>query len=429
MRFMQPVETFIARERAILVRRFEIVVVEGADRGARVISEDDEVTVGTAAGTHLQLTDPAVSRHHCSVRACERGLELRDLSSTNGTFIGEHEVVRGFIRSGTRVRIGATTLTVTVLDDTIEHALAETDHFGNLLGVSPAMRRLYPLLAKCASSDVTVLIQGETGTGKELVAEAIHMESARNGRPFVTVDCSALPRQLAESELFGHVRGAFTGADVDRTGAFEDANGGTIFLDEIGELPLDLQPLLLRALENHTIRRVGSNQQRPVDVRIIAASNRDLRVEVNAKRFRADLLYRLNVVRVVVPALRDREGDVAVLARHFWSKFQPEQAIPPALLDELVFQSWPGNVRELRNAVERSAIVGTTHVPDVGGLSHAQAKESAIRQWEKAWVERLLVAHGQNVTHAARAAQMGRSHLRRLMQQYGIVRGIPDEDD
>jgi len=196
----------------------------------------------------------------------------------------------------------------------------------------------------------------------------------------------------------------------------------------IAELPLDLQPLLLRALENQTIRRVGSNQQRPVDVRIVAASNRDLRVEVNAKRFRADLLYRLNVVRVVVPPLRDREGDIAVLAEHFWRTFQPDQTVPPALLDELVMQAWPGNVRELRNAVERSAIVGTTHVPDVTGLSHAQSKESAIRQWERSWVERLLAAHGQNVTHAARAAQMGRSHLRRLMQQYGIVRGTVDED-
>ncbi|MDQ3337973.1 MAG: sigma 54-interacting transcriptional regulator [Myxococcota bacterium] len=426
---MEPVETFAARDHAIFVRRFELVVVDGVDRGARVVSEEDEVTIGTAAGTGLRLTDPAVSRHHCAVRACERGLELRDLSSTNGTFLGDHEIVRGFIRSGTRVRIGATTIAVTVLDDNIEHPLAEEDRFGGLLGKSSSMRRLYPLLAKCAASDVTVLIQGETGTGKELVAEAIHAASTRQHGPLVTVDCSALPRQLAESELFGHVRGAFTGADVDRSGAFEDASGGTIFLDEIGELPLDLQPLLLRALENHTIRRVGSNQQRHVDVRVIAASNRDLRVEVNAKRFRADLLYRLNVVRVVVPPLRDREGDIAMLAEHFWRRFQPEQAVPPALLDELVIQAWPGNVRELRNAVERSAIVGTTNIPDIAGLSHAQAKDSAIRQWERSWVERLLAAHGQNVTHAARAAQMGRSHLRRLLQQYGIVRGIPDDED
>jgi DNA-binding NtrC family response regulator len=217
------------------------------------------------------------------------------------------------------------------------------------------------------------------------------------------------------------VRGAFTGADEGRSGAFEDADGGTIFLDEIGELPLDLQPLLLRALESRTIRRVGGSQPRSIDVRVIAASHRDLRAAVNAKRFRADLLYRLHVVRVVVPPLRDREGDVALLAAHFWRLFRPGAAMPAELAAELAAQPWPGNVRELRNAVERSAIVGWS-APDEAELSHAQAKERAIRQWERLWIERLLAAHGQNLTHAARAAQMGRSHLRRLAQQYGLAR-------
>jgi DNA-binding NtrC family response regulator len=420
---MEPASTFTAREHAVFVRRFEVAVVDGPDRGARAVSEDDELTIGTAAGTGLRLTDPAVSRHHCAVRACARGLELRDLASTNGTFLGEHEVIRGFVRSGARIRVGATTLAVAVLADEIEHPLAREGRFGDLLGESPAMRRLYPLLARCAASDATVLIEGETGTGKELVAEAIHAASARRDGPFVVVDCSALPRQLAESELFGHVRGAFTGADVERTGAFEDAGGGTIFLDEIGELPLDLQPLLLRALENRTIRRVGTNHPRPIDVRVIAASHRDLRADVNRKRFRADLLYRLNVLRVEVPPLRDREGDLALLAAHFWRLFRPGEAVPAALVAELAAQPWPGNVRELRNAVERSAIVGWSAAsPDEAELSHAQAKERAIRQWERLWIERLLAAHGQNLTRAARAAQMGRSHLRRLAQQYGLAR-------
>jgi DNA-binding NtrC family response regulator len=418
---MEPATTFSARDHAIFVRRFEVAVVDGPDRGARATSEDDELTIGTAAGTGLRLTDPSVSRHHCAVRACARGLELRDLASTNGTFLGEHEVIRGFIRSGARIRIGTTTIAVTVLPDEIGHPLATEGRFGELLGESPAMRRLYPLLARCAASDATVLIEGETGTGKELVAEAIHGASARAGGPFVVVDCSALPRQLAESELFGHVRGAFTGADEGRSGAFEDADGGTIFLDEIGELPLDLQPLLLRVLEGRTIRRVGGSQPRSIDVRVIAASHRDLRAAVNAKRFRADLLYRLHVVRVVVPPLRDREGDVALLAAHFWRLFRPGAAMPAELAAELAAQPWPGNVRELRNAVERSAIVGWS-APDEAELSHAQAKERAIRQWERLWIERLLAAHGQNLTHAARAAQMGRSHLRRLAQQYGLAR-------
>jgi hypothetical protein len=328
---METGATFTAREHAILVRRFEIVVTDGPDRGARVVSEEDELSVGTAAGTDLKLTDPAVSRHHFVVRVCERGLELRDLGSTNGTFLGEHEIVRGFIRTGARMRIGGTTLQVNVLGDEVEHPLAPEGRFGDLIGESPVMRRLYPMFARYAQSDATVLIRGETGTGKELVAEAIHAASARRDRPFIVVDCSALPRQLAESELFGHLRGSFTGADTDRIGAFEAANGGTVMLDEIGELPLDLQPLLLRVLENQTIRRIGENTQRPIDVRVIAASHRDLRVEVNARRFRADLLYRLDVLRVVVPPLRDREGDVPLLANHFWKQFRPDEPMPREL--------------------------------------------------------------------------------------------------
>jgi transcriptional regulator with GAF, ATPase, and Fis domain len=407
-----------------------VIVVDGPDRGARAISEDDELTIGTAAGTTLRLTDPAVSRHHCAVRACGRGLELRDLGSTNGTHVGELEVVRSYIRSGALMRIGNTTVSVTIRDDEIEHPLAPEGRFGELLGESSAMRRLYPLLARCASSAATVLVLGETGTGKELVAEAIHAASQRRNGPFVVVDCSALPREIAESELFGHVRGAFTGADTTRTGAFEDAAGGTLFLDEIGELPLDLQPLLLRALENHTIRPVGTNTQRSVDVRVIAATNRDLRIEVNAKRFRSDLYYRLNVLRVEVPPLYEREGDIALLAKHFWSEWRPNEPLPPALLADLLVQRWPGNVRELRNVVERSALVGWAPESDDLGMSHAQAKDRAVRQWERHWLERLLVAHSHNLTHAARAARMGRANLRRLIQYHGIARyGDDDGDD
>src|SRR5690606_12375581 len=197
-----------------------------------------------------------------------------------------------------------------------------------------------------------------TGTGKELFAEAIHARSPRARGPFVVVDCSALSHELAESELLGHERGAFTGADVQRIGAFESADGGTIFLDEIGELPISLQPLLLRVLESRTIRRVGASEHRPVDVRIVAASHRDLRTLVNDKRFRPDQYYRLNVLRIVVPPLRERRGDVELLAAEFWRTFRPDCAPPPGLLAHLAAQSWPGNVRELRNAVERAALIG-----------------------------------------------------------------------
>jgi Sigma-54 interaction domain/Inner membrane component of T3SS, cytoplasmic domain len=277
------VQTQHIRGQTLYVRRFEVTVVDGPNRGVRVQSHDDELVIGTADGVDLKLDDPAVSRHHCALRASPRGLELRDLGSTNGTLVGELEVVRGYVKSGARFKLGATTLVATVLDDEIAHPLDPADHFGDLIGASPAMRRIYPLLERCASSDATVLIRGETGTGKELVAEALHLASARRDAPFVVVDCGALPRQLIESELFGHVRGAFTGADVDRVGAFQQAHGGTIFLDEIGELALDLQPVLLRALEARTIRPVGGSTTREVDVRVLAATHRDLRVEVNGR--------------------------------------------------------------------------------------------------------------------------------------------------
>jgi two-component system, NtrC family, response regulator GlrR len=421
--------TKIVRDSVVLIRTFRIDVLEGPDRGASLVSTDDELTIGTAEGVDLRLTDPSVSRHHFTIKVTERGLELRDLGSTNGTYVGELEVVRGFVRTGARIRAGTSLLGLTVLRDQIAHELASGDRFGELVGKSPVMRRLYAVLDNCARSDVTVLLHGETGTGKELVAEAIHLASPRRDAPFVVVDCSALPAQLIESELFGHARGAFTGADADRIGAFESAQGGTIFLDEIGELALELQPLLLRALENRTIRRLGTNQQRDVDVRVIAASRRDLRFEVNQRRFRADLYYRLDVMRIVVPTLAEREGDVALLAHEFWRELRPDRELPEDMLAELVRQRWPGNVRELRNAVERLALIGWTEPsPPVRRAPYGQAKELASQVWERTWVKELLEEHGYNVSQAARAAQMARSHLRRLVDRYGLGREIRHDE-
>ncbi len=417
------------RGETLFVRRFEVVVLDGPDRGARAVSQAEELVIGTAEGVDLRLSDPSVSRHHCTLRASPRGLELRDLGSTNGTIVGDIEAARGFLRSGARIRLGGTTVAANILDDEIAVPLHAADRFGTLLGASPAMRRLYPLLERCAGGDSTVLIQGDTGTGKELVAEAIHAASSRRDRPFVVVDCGALPRQLIESELFGHVRGAFTGAEHDHVGAFEQAAGGTIFLDEVGELALELQPVLLRALEKRTVRRIGASGARPVDVRVIAATNRDLRVEVNHKRFRADLYYRLDVVRIVVPPLAERVGDVELLATHFWRKFAPDRPVPETMLADFATQRWPGNVRELRNAVERTALTRGAS-PEADGESDAaygEAKERAMRAWERGWVQRLLGAHSYNLSQAARAAKMGRSHLRELMHRYGLAR--TDEPD
>jgi transcriptional regulator with GAF, ATPase, and Fis domain len=423
--------TLTIRGQTLFVRQMAVIVVDGPDQGVRVVSRSDELSIGTADGNDLKLTDKTVSRHHCAVHADERGLLLVDLGSRNGTFVNDVEVVSGYVRDGARVRLGESTVQLQVLDADLEQPLASGDRLGPLLGASAAMRRLYPLVEQCAASNATVLIVGETGTGKELIADAIHAHSPRRDRPFVVIDCSALSHDLAESELFGHERGAFTGADVDRIGAFESCAGGTIFLDEIGELPITLQPLLLRVLEARTIRRVGSNEQRPVDVRVVAASHGDLRMLVNAKRFRPDLYYRLNVLRIAVPPLRERHGDVELLAAEFWRTFRPEVAPPPALLAHLATQSWPGNVRELRNAVERAALIGWKPEP-IGAqetLSYQQAKERAVWEWERGWVERLLATHAGNLSRAARATRMGRSHLRELARRHGIMtRGTTVDD-
>jgi transcriptional regulator with GAF, ATPase, and Fis domain len=418
--------TLSVRGQTLVIRQFEVTVVEGPDRGARAVSQSEELSIGSNEGNDLQLCDPAVSRHHCTLRAEERGLALTDLGSRNGTFLDEVEIKSCYVKLGARLRVGQSVLAVQILDQDIEQPLASSDRVGAILGASPAMRRLYPLLELCGKSAATVLISGETGTGKELVAEAIHDASERRAGPFVIVDCSALSHALAESELFGHERGAFTGADVSRPGAFESAHGGTVFLDEIGELPLALQPLLLRAIENRTIRRVGGNGQHAVDVRIIAATHRDLRIDVNEKRFRADLFYRLNVLRVMVPALRERDGDVELLAAHFWRMFRPDQP-PRALLDHLSLQPWPGNVRELRNAVERAACFGwiaaarpPAPATAAESVTYQHAKERAIWGWERRWIEELITASGGNLSRAARTAKMGRTHVRELARRHGI---------
>jgi transcriptional regulator with GAF, ATPase, and Fis domain len=412
----------------LLIRRFELVVVAGQDLGARVVSSTEELTVGTAPGADLPLTDPAVSRLHCAIRVTERGLELRDLGSTNGTYLEGHEVARLFVRARAEIRVGYTTIAIAILDDEIAQPLAPTDRFGELIGGSPAMRRLYPLIEQFAQREAPVLVTGETGTGKQLVAEAIHLASARRDRPFVVIDCSTLPRQLAEVVLFGNAPGAPGMPDGDRPGAFEDADGGTLLLDEIGDLPIELQPLLRRVLEDGVVRRGGGDRARRADVRVIAASHRDLRVEVNARRFRADLYYRLDVLRLALPPLREREGDVALLAAHFWRMLRRGEDIPAALLAALTAQSWPGNVRELRNAVERSALVGLSLAG--AELSYGQAKEEAVRLWERHWLERLLASNDHNLSRSARAARMGRSSLRQLCQRHGLrAMAEPGPDD
>jgi len=412
------------RDQSYFVRRFAATVVQGPDVGARVVSTSEELTIGTEEGNQLRLTDAAVSRHHAMLRATERGLEVRDLNSTNGTYVGHCRLGRGVLRAGAHLELGQTIIAVEVLDDEIEQPLAPVDRFGELRGTSPAMRRLYPVLERCAATTATVLLSGETGTGKEVAAHAIHARSDRRDHPFVIVDCGALPRELMESELFGHERGAFTGADVPRVGAFQAADGGTIFLDEIGELPLELQPVLLRVLESRRFRSIGGSTEHKVDVRIIAATNRDLRAEVNQRRFRADLFFRLNVIGVELPPLRERTGDIDLLVADFWAAFRGATPVPSELASALRKASWPGNVRELRNAVERAALVGWRPAAPTAPETweYSAAKDALLFAWEKDFVERLLQRANGNLSLAAKLACTSRSHLRLLMQRHGIER-------
>ena len=421
-------------------RRISVEVISGADQGRRFTADGGEIAIGTNPGNDLQLSDPAVSRHHCAIAVAARGYQLSDLGSTNGTSVGGIGIERAFIRPGALVDVGQTRLRFDVMDDRVRETLAVEERWGRALGRSPAMRRIFAILPRLANSDTTLLLEGETGTGKSLLAEVIHDASARRARPFVVLDCGSIPPTLIESELFGHEKGAFTGAAGSRRGVFEAAEGGTVFLDEIGELPLDMQPKLLRAIEDRVVRRVGGNESVRLDVRVIAATNRDLRQEVNRGRFRSDLLYRLNTVRLRVPPLRERRDDIGVLAAHFWTQFanDPHAAPPGELLVDWLRRDWPGNVRELRSAVERAVLlddpliwaeISSTIAVAVDPpkaiafddtASFRVAKERAVGDWERAYVRELVHRHDGNLSRAARAARMDRNHLRELLRRHGV---------
>jgi DNA-binding NtrC family response regulator len=434
----------ITRPREVTFGRFRLHVVSGPEKGAEKIADAPEIAIGTARGNHLVLTDRAVSRHHCVITWTKEGYLLRDLGSTNGTTAAGLRVKEVYLKSGVLVGAGESSIRFDVLPDELHEPLSDEDKYGRALGQSTAMRRIFALLPRIAASDSTVLLEGETGTGKGLLAEAIHQTSPRAKGPFIVVDCSSIPPTLIETELFGHAKGAFTGAQGARAGAFEAANGGTIFLDELGELRLDMQPKLLRALEERQIRRVGSLDPVRLDVRVIAATNRDLREEVNKGGFRSDLYYRLNIVRIRIPPLRERRDDIPLLVAHFHEQLTRGDASPPAdLVEALVRQDWPGNVRELRGAVERAVLMGdpamwqeanaaptSARSPDGKAdgsfdegdleLSFRVAKERAVARWERAYVRALVRASEGNLSRAARAARMDRNYLRELLKRHDV---------
>ncbi len=431
----KPVETLgLERWVADPLAGFSVTVMNGPDKGTCVRASAAELSIGTDPTSDLTLTDPHVSRHHCTITSTRKGCVLRDHASRNGSWVGGVRIETGYLFEGVSFEVGKTMLCF-ASDQPIESTVSVEPKFGRLLGASEPMRRIFALLPRLATSDTTLLIDGETGTGKGALALAIHEQSVRKRGPFVVLDCAAIPPTLVESELFGHVAGAFTGAVKDRAGLFELAKGGTIFIDEIGELPAEIQPKLLRALEERTVKPVGGGKPVPLDVRVIAATNRDLKALVNEGSFRSDLYYRLHVVRIHVPPLRERKDDILLLAKHFYAELLPGQTPSQSVLASFMRQPWPGNVRELRGAVERTILLEGLVDSEPGAAtppSEKQAqtfdptatfrdsKAAATAEWERKYVTDLLRHCEGNLSKASRIVQMDRSYLRALVKRHGV---------
>ncbi len=425
------------------VRRFRLLVLEGGEIGAKIESTSDRCSIGSHPACQLVLDEPTVSRFHCEIRLVDGGARVVDLGSRNGTMVDGVRIRDADLGNGSVLRLGRAAIRFDYELATNRIALSGRDQMGDMVGGSPAMRATYALLERAAATSMTVLFEGETGTGKSVAAYEVHRQGARTDGPFVTVDCGAIPPSLLESELFGHERGAFTGADAQRIGAFEEADGGTLFLDEIGELPLDLQSKLLRILETRELRRVGGSKMITVDVRVLAATNHDVRAAVNDQRFRADLYYRLAVVTIRLPPLRERRDDLPVLVeqilRSLGARGPEAQPLRTAdALAEMASAPWPGNVRELRNHVQRCIFHGRALPVDHGDharsaaeaetvtavvevdLEFAEAKRRALIGFERRYLVALLERHAGNVAAAAAAAGLHRVSLHRLLRDHGL---------
>jgi DNA-binding NtrC family response regulator len=437
-----------------------LIVLSGRAKGRTLPipgSVGSQTRIGKAPDNDLVLEDETISRRHCALERVTEGLRVVDLGSTNGVRVGGARIKEALVEPGTVFRVGDVEVLVGVeLADTAVPESAQ-DHFGLAVGCTPTMRRIFSVLERVAPTPASVLLMGETGTGKDVLARSIHMRSARADGPFEVFDCGAVSTSLVESELFGHERGAFTGAVSSRAGTFERAAGGTLFLDEIGELPLALQPKLLRVLEAREVRRVGGAKSIPVDVRIVAATTRNLLREVASGGFRDDLYFRLAVVTIDVPPLRQRVEDIPALVRRLLGTMSNDGA-SPIVRDDVVAAlksyAWPGNIRELRNVLERALHVARgnelrlegfppreafeidAHAPEAepsgdaapsagtafDGVSYRELRARVEAQFEREYVTWLLERHDGNVSAAARYASMDRNHLSDLARRHGIDR-------
>lgn len=401
----------------------------------------DPIVVGRDDGASIVLHDPEVSALHCELRACSEGIQVKDLGSTNGTFLGSIRVTEATVTTPTELVVGTVRIS---LEPQAKRRVdvGYADRFGPLVGASPKMRRVFGVLEKVANTSLSVLLLGETGTGKELAARAVHASSDRRHRPFVVVDCGSIPPSLAESILFGHEKGAFTGATERRRGALADADGGTLFLDELGELPLELQPKLLRALSEKEVKRVGASSFEAIDVRVLAATRRDLGAEMNAGRFRSDLFFRIAQVRVELPPLRERLADLPLLVEDICRHVGRQHHAPVVLAwieNRMLSHDWPGNVRELSNVASVAAALAQDPgaIDDVLTLARhdgdsplaqegvspsefGESKRAAMAAFEREYFGALARRCKGNVSEMARQSGMERHHVRAYLRKHGI---------
>ena len=417
-------------------KAFLLLVSEGAEAGTAPTiprAAPHRFTVGKSAACDLTLMDPQVSRRHIALEQRGSLLHVEDLGSTNGTFVNGVRVVEAFLQGGETLRLGSTVLRVEAHDEQVSTRTSAAIGFGRVVGVSPQMRRLFPFLERLAESEIPLIVEGETGTGKELLAESLHETGPRAQGPFVVFDCTAVASSLMEAVLFGHERGAFTGADTARAGVFERADGGTLFIDEIGDLEIGLQAKLLRAVERSEVRRVGAVSYLKVDVRVICATRRDLELAIQERRFRDDLYHRLAVARIELPPLRNREGDVELLAQYFWGQLDGG-SMPSDFLEKVKLHRWPGNVRELRNLVARTIALGDLSEFDLVSQGDAdpsaifervlsedmpftRARDVVMNEFRRLFVERALARHGGSVPKAAATAGVSRRYFDRIRER------------